>query len=219
MKKYITIFLSLLFLSFQTAKADYAIGLTAGLHMLDASGTETVRTSKAKNNGSHSEDVIVPEVFIEAIGDNGTAFGLAYIPTRDVGSKSRTDSNSEGDSGTYKAEAELENVVQVYIDFPVGSYSIGGIDSSIYVKTGLQHATIATLESLNSGSTYPNEDVLGFTLGVGAKGDLPYGDGVFYKADLTYTDFETYKADSSANNTVEADLEDLAVKFSVGKKF
>ena len=215
MKKYITIFLSLLFLSFQTAKAEMAIGITAGFHMLDASGTETTRQSKEKNNGSHSEEVLVPEVFIEGYADNGAALGIAYIPTRDVGSKSRSDTNSEGDTGTYKAAAELDNVVQIYIDYPVGEY----LGSNIYVKTGIQHATIATLESLNSGSTYPNQDVLGFTLGIGAKGDLAYGDGLFYKADLTYTDFEEYKADSSADNTVTADLEDIALKFSVGKKF
>ena len=215
MKKYITIFLSLLFLSFQTAKAEMAIGITAGFHMLDASGTETTRQSGEKNNGSHSEEVLVPEVFIEEYADNGAALGIAYIPTRDVGSKSRPDTNSEGDTGTYKAAAELDNVVQIYIDYPVGEY----LGSNIYVKTGIQHATIATLESLNSGSTYPNQDVLGFTLGIGAKGDLAYGDGLFYKADLTYTDFEEYKADSSANNSVTADLEDIALKFSVGKTF
>ena len=215
MKKYITIFLSLLFLSFQTAKAEMAIGITAGFHMLDASGTETTRQSKEKNNGSHSEEVLVPEVFIEGYADNGAALGIAYIPTRDVGSKSRSDTNSDGDTGTYKAAAELDNVVQIYIDYPVGEY----LGSNIYVKTGIQHATIATLESLNSGSTYPNQDVLGFTLGIGAKGDLAYGDGLFYKADLTYTDFEEYKADSSANNSVTADLEDIALKFSVGKTF
>ena len=215
MKKYITIFLSLLFLSFQTAKAEMAIGITAGYHMFDASGTETTRQSLEKNNGSHSEEVLVPEVFIEGYADNGAAFGLAYIPTRDVGSKSRSDTNSEGDTGTYKAEAELENVVQVYVDYPVSEY----MGSNVYVKVGIQHATIATLESLNSGSTYPNKDVLGLTLGVGAKGDLAYGDGLFYKADLTYTNFEDYEADSSANNKVSAELEDVALKFSVGKRF
>ena len=91
--------------------------------------------------------------------------------------------------------------------------------SSVYVKAGIQHATIATLESLNSGSTYPNKDVLGLTLGLGAKGDLPYGNNLFYKADLTYTNFEDYEATSSADNKVSAELEDIAVKFSVGYKF
>ena len=56
------------------------------------------------------------EVFIEAISDNGMTVGLSYIPTRDMGSKSRTDSNSEGDSGTYKAQAEVSNVFQFYTD-------------------------------------------------------------------------------------------------------
>lgn len=221
MKKYITILLSLLFLSFQSAKADFAVGVTAAIHMFDASGTETMRNSGTKKNGSHSESVLAPEIFLEAYGENDVAFGLAYLPTKEVGSKSRTDSNSDGDSGTYKAEAELENVVQFYIDFPVGDYSLYGIDSNIYVKTGIQHATLATLESLNSGSAYPNQDLLGFTLGLGAKGDLPYGEGSFYKADLTYTNFEEYKADSDASqpNTIEADLEDIALKFSIGKRF
>ena len=215
MKKYITIFLSLLFISFQSAKAEFAIGLTGAYHMLDASGTETTRQSNEKNSGSHSEEVIVPEVFIEASADNGTVFGLAYIPTRDVGAKSRSDTNSDGDTGTYTADAELDNVVQVYVDVPVTEY----MGSSVYVKAGIQHATIATLESLNSGSTYPNKDVLGLTLGLGAKGDLPYGNNLFYKADLTYTNFEDYEATSSADNKVSAELEDIAVKFSVGYKF
>ena len=89
------------------------------------------------------------------------------------------------------------------------------------MKVGIQHATINTLESLNSGSTYPNEDVLGVTLGVGTKGDLPYGDNLFWKADLTYTNFEDYEAESSSTpaNKVEAELEDVAAKLSIGMKF
>ena len=77
-----------------------------------------------------------------------------------------------------------------------------------------------TLESLNSGSTYPNQDVFGYTLGIGAKGDLPIAN-TFYKADLTYTDFETYSAadEAGTGNKVDADLEDVAVKLSIGYKF
>ena len=143
---------------------------------------------------------------------------LAYIPTRDVGSKSRTDSNSAGDSGTYKAEAELENVVQFYVDIPT-PLNLAGYD--IYTKLGVQHATIATLESLNSGSTYPDQDLLGFTLGLGTKGDLAFGNNTYYKAEVTYTDFENYSAGDEAGtgNRVEADLEDIALKLSVGYKF
>ena len=173
MKRFLTIVLSFLFVSFQAAKAEMGIGITGALHMLDASGTETTRSSNEKNNGTHSEDVLVPEVFIEAISDNGMTVGLSYIPTRDMGSKSRTDSNNDGDSGTYKAAAELDNVFKLYADIPTGTSVVGG---DAYVHLGIQHVTLSTLESLNSGASYPNEDLFGITVGFGLKGDLPYKD-------------------------------------------
>ena len=215
MKRFITILLSFLFISFQSAKAEMGIGLTGAFHMFDVSGTETTRSSGEKNNGSHDEDVGVLEIFAEAMLDNGSTVGVAYIPTRDMGSKSRSDTNSEGDTGTYKAAAELDNVIQFYTDIALPNDVLG---SSLYVKVGVQHATITTLESLNSGSSYPNEDVLGYTVGLGAKGDLPYGNNLYYKADLTYTDFEDYEAQAS-HNKVEAELEDIALKLSLGYKF
>ena len=218
MKKTIAVLLSFLFVTLQTVKADIGVGITGAAHMFDASGTETTRTSGEKNSGSHSNTVVVPEFFIEATDDSGAAIGLSYIPTRDVGSKSRTDTNTNGDSGTYKAEAELDNVIQIYADIPT-SLSVRGFD--VYAKIGIQHATIKTLESLNSGSTYPDEDLLGYTLGIGTKGDLAFGNNLYYKAEATYTNFEEYSADDEAGtgNRVEADLEDIAVKFSIGYKF
>ncbi len=214
MKKNIAIFLSFIFLACQSAKADMAIGITGAMHSIDISGTETTRTSLEKNSTSHSEDVVIPELFVETVGDTVT-FGLSYIPTRDMGSKSRTDSGDES-AGTYKAAAELDNVVQLYVDYSVTEYA----GAEIYLKGGIQHATIVTLESLNSGSTYPNRDVLGYTLGIGAKGDLPIAN-TFYKVDLTYTDFEDYEASAADKNgnKVEAELEDVAAKLSIGYKF
>ena len=218
MKRLIVITLSFLFISFQSVKAEYGVGITGAMHSFDASGTETTRTSLEKNTGEHSEEVIVPELFIEVITDNGGAVGISYIPTRDMGSKSRSDTNSEGDTGTYKADAELDNVIQFYADIPTPMSLVG---NDIYAKVGIQHATIKTMESLNSGSTYPDEDVIGLTLGVGTKGDLAFGNNLYYKAEATYTNFEDYEANDEAGtgNKVEAELEDYALKFSVGYKF
>ena len=221
MKRFITILLSFLFISFQSAKAEVGFGISGAYHMIDVSGTETTRNSGEKNNGSHSEEVLVPELFLEAITDGGAAIGVSYIPTREMGSKSRTDTNptaadSGNDAGTYKASAELDNVVQFYVDYPFAD----AYGATIYGKVGVQHATIVTLESLNSGSTYPDEDVLGLTLGLGAKGDLPYGN-LYYKAEAAFTDFEDYTENDSTNtgNKVTAELEDVSVKLSVGYKF
>ena len=42
---------------------------------------------------------------------------------------------------------------------------------------------------------------------------------LYYKSEITYTNFETYTANGTAGNKVEADLEDLAARISVGYKF
>ncbi len=214
MKKILVIFLSFIFVTFQAAKAEIGIGISGALHMLDGSGTETTRQSGQRNKGSHSEDVGVAEAFIEFIDESGYTVGISYIPTRDVGDKSRSDTNTEGDTGTYRANAELDDLIQLYADIPMTQAY--GLD--IYGKVGLQHATVVTEEDLNSGETYPNKDVYGFTIGLGAKGDLPYG-GLYYKSELTYTDFGQYKAQGTAGNIVNADIESIAARLSVGYKF
>ena len=197
MKKLLTLVSSLFLVSIISAKADLGIGVSGAFHMLEGDGSETTRTSGEVNNGEHSEDVAVPEVFIEMVNDSGAAFGVSYIPVRDLGSKSRSDSNSAGDTGTYKAEAELDNVLQVYGDLPVGDFGAMGTG---YVKLGISHVEVITLESLNSGATYPNKNVFGYTIGLGAKGDVPYGNNLYYKGELTYTNFETYDADGAVNS-------------------
>merc|ERR1711981_295901 len=121
MRKIIAILTPLFLLVTVAAKAEVGIGTTAAYHMLEGDGTETTRDSSEKNTGSHSEDVLVPEIFVEAISGNGFTLGVSYIPTREVGSKSRSDTNSAGDTGTYTAKAEFKNVAQIYTDIPVTS--------------------------------------------------------------------------------------------------
>ena len=216
MKKIITILTPLFLLVTVVAKAEIGVGVTGAYHSFDASGTETTRTSLEKNTGSHSNDVLVPELFVEAISDNGFTLGVSYIPTREMGSKSRTDAESpsdpDGDDGTYTAKAELDNVIQFYADIPLGSYPV-------YLKVGVQHVTLSTLESLNSGTTYPDADLMGYTYGLGHKGDLPYGNNMYYKVEATYTDFDDYTNSATTGNKLEADFDDTAVKLSVGYKF
>ena len=217
MKKLITSISSLLLLTIVSAKAEIGIGISGALHLIDGTGEETTRTSNEVNSGSHDETATVPEVFIEAINDDGLAIGLSYIPTRDMGSKSRTDvADATGrEAGTYTAKAELDNVIKLYTDLPTGKSIAGG---NLYVHLGLQHVELVTLESLNSGAVYPNKNLLGATLGLGIKGDIPYGNNLYYKGEVTYTNFETYEADG-AGNKVSADLEDYAARLSIGYKF
>ena len=216
MRKLITTISSLLLLTIVSAKAEMGIGISGAVHNIDGSGTETTRQSSQVNTGSHDETAEVPEVFVEAISDSGFTVGISYIPTRDMGSKSRTDSETATgrDNGTYTAKAELDNVFKIYTDIPAGSI----VGFPTYVHLGIQHVTLVTLESLNSGASYPNKDLLGATVGLGTKGDLPFGNNLYYKGEVTYTNFETYEADG-AGNKVFADLEDYAARISIGYKF
>ncbi len=211
--KLVSLVSSLMLLATSAFAGNYGIGVTGAFVTFDTDGTETLRDSGNKTSKSISEDVAIPEFFVEYVADNGSAFGLAYVPAEEIGNKSRTDSNSDGDSGTYKAAAEIDSHVQLYADIPVYN--------TIYVTGGLSLTSIVTNESLNSGSSYGNEDVWGYTLGLGIKGDVPVGDGLYYKAAVTYTDFESYEqtAAGSAANKINADVEATALKLSLGYKF
>ena len=217
MKKYIAILLSSLLISTISAKAaEFAIGITGALHSIDTDGQEKLRDSGKITKASKSEDVEVPEVFFEIVGEEGAALGISYVPVRELGTQSRSDANAAGDTGAYKAEAELDDVIQIYVDVPFASVA----SNSIYAKVGVQHATVKTKENLNSGSTYGDDDITGLTLGLGTKADLSFADGLFYKAEVTMTDFiDGYHATPTAGNEITADLESTAVKLSLGYKF
>jgi hypothetical protein len=213
MKKYITIFLSLLFIS--SANADIGIGVSGAIHSMDVSGKETLRQSSKTSTASKSNDASVPEIFVEAFNDSGFAFGLSYIPVRELGKKTRSDANTGGDTGDYTANAELDNVISIYADIPLVSV----MSAKAYAKVGVQHVTIKTLEALNSGTVYADQSVLGTTIGLGVKGDLPFAN-MYAKFEGTYTDFEDYTStDTVSNNKIEADLDETAIRLSLGYKF
>lgn len=214
-KIYAIVFASLLTF---TAKsfAEVGMGITANYAMTSTSGTETLRDSNKLSTTTHDEDVIIPEVFIEFIGDRG-AFGLSYVPVTELGSKSRTDTNTEGSSGTYEGKAEISDHVTVYADWNLSEY----MGSTIYATGGISRATIVSLESISTGgSNYGDENVFGYTVGLGAKGDLPYRDGLYYKASVNYTEYDSYEDSASDNNNkITADTEVTSFKGSIGYKF
>tara|TARA_B110000438_G_C15586490_1_gene551941 strand:+ start:115 stop:774 length:660 start_codon:yes stop_codon:yes gene_type:complete len=219
MKKILAVIFSLSFCTALNA-ADWGMGISAGLHKIDAEGSEILRDSKKVSNANNSEDVVIPEIFLETIVSQNLSFGISYIPTRELGSKSRTENTAVvtgRDNGTYKAEAELKNVFKLYTDVPVGPSFMGG--TNVYAHLGIQHVTVGTLEALNSGTQYPDKDIWGATYGIGVKGDLPLVANMYFKGEVTHTDFEKMEIGSQQGNIVKADLEDTAARLSIGYKF
>jgi len=215
MKKLIAILFASVMFSYNAAMADLAVGVSANFASLDTDGSETELTGDTEvNSTSVSEDVVIPEIFVEAVADNGFAIGLSYIPARELGTKTRTDTSptadtETADAGDYKASAELESLVMLYTDIP--------IVMGTYIKLGVQRASLLTTESLDGGNDYDDADLLGYTVGAGYRGTL--GEA-FYKAEVSYTDFDEYSdISTSLVHKVVADTEITSVRLSAGFTF
>ena len=218
MKKVLTSLLAVLFLT-ASAYAEKRIGISGALTAFNSDGTETVKSSGETNSGDHVEVVIVPSIFVELVNDNGVGVGIDFLPIEaDLGSatNSRADTDTDDSSdtaGDNKVSAELSSHTTVYALVP---FKAG------YLKAGLAMATIDTTETLATGTTYGNEDVTGFMIGAGINREG--GNGTFFRSELTYTDYEeaTFNGSldsDSVRNKVDAEIDALALKLSIGKSF
>ena len=97
------------------AVAENRIGLSASLASFDGSGKETLRQSGNVTNVDHSDDVLVPSIFLETIGDEGLGFGIDYVPVAELGDGVGADDDDAETSGTNKVSAELTSHVTLYV--------------------------------------------------------------------------------------------------------
>jgi opacity protein-like surface antigen len=230
MKKIITILATLMLttMSINYAKAEgYAIGVTGAYNMIKADGTETEGTAAdtSTRTKSVSNNVFTGSVFAEysfanvSYADSGVTVGVKYTPgSADVSDKvfSRTDTavgtgaaGSSSGSVTYKAQAEVENYRNFYLDIP--------LYQSLYVKAGWSQIDVNTKESgASTTGTYGDATLDGVNYGIGFKGE---NGNIVWKFAYEATNFETLNLTSSTSNKIKADLDTSEVNLSVGYKF
>ena len=204
------LFCSVLLVWTTNVKADVQLGVGGILGLVSTDGTETEGTAADTSDRSKSIDEFFAgaDLFIEAVGDNGGALGISYIPFEvDLGSGSRTDTDgddaAENDDGTRTASAELTDFYTIYANMPMGS-------NGFYALLGYHFATVETTETLNE-SSYGNVDIEGYQLGFGKRSDN-------VKYELAYSDFEDIKitATGGGTNSVKADADALTFRISYG---
>ena len=187
---------------------QFGIGFMAG--QLNADGTETEGTAADTSNRSKSFDELFygADLFAEVVGDNGFTIGLSYIPVDiEIGSGSRTDTDgddaAENDDGTRTASADIEDLMTLYTNMPMGS-------NGWYALLGYHMATVTTSETLPN-SSYGNEDITGYQLGLGKRNGNT-------KIELAYSDFEDIDISATGGNTnsVSADADALQLRVSFG---
>ncbi len=192
----------------QAEGLTYGVGFMAG--QLNADGTETEGTAADTSNRSKSFEELFygADIFAEVVGDNGFTVGLSYIPVDiEIGSGSRTDSDgsdpAENDNGTRTASADIEDLITLYTNMPMGS-------DGFYALLGYHMATVKTDETLPN-SSYGNEDINGYQIGFGKRnGNM--------KVELAYSDFEDIEISSTGGgtNSVSANADALQLRVSFG---
>ena len=205
--------------SHSLAEYGVTIGLTGSMAMIDASGTETEGGETTSDEASNNAGV--GSIFVEYndILGSGFSLGVDFIPgSADVSSsiKSRSDANSEGDSATNKAQAEIDGHTTYYATY--------GTDSGAYLKVGYVEADLNTLETLGTGSKYANETLSGWEVGAGVEFDLYTSTvGRFELTHIDYGDISirssVARAGVATNNLIEADLDVTRLSASLGYKF
>jgi len=206
--------------SFAASLSDLSYGASGTLFYYDASGTETTKSSGQTNDESESGFAPMASIFAET--DTGAAIvGLEFMPySAKVGSGSMNSDDDNETSGLNSVDVNFKNHVTLYAEFPNDALIDGG-----FIKAGVHRVTVETDDTLNTGSKYGDEDLTGFMLGLGKRGDTDTGG--FYKiaAEISYYGGETFNAATGGNATGDGsvfnkvELDDLltaGIKFSVG---
>lgn len=201
--------------------AEIRVGVSAGFNMIEAAGNETLKDSSVVTTHTEHANAIVPSVFLELAMANGFGVGIDMITgAADLAGSGKTKNNNSNatsnDTGTNKADAEVDGITTAYL--------IKTFDSGLLVKIGISQADVNTKETLNTGTTYGNASVDGMHYGIGY--ELKRDSGLFFRTTAEVTDFDTINltgtqagATATAFNKISADVDVLAAKLSIGKAF
>ena len=215
--------------SFSTAAlSQISVGISAAYGQMEAEGTETNVTAKAKKSG----DANFPfaSIFAEynvVIDKSWTMIlGLDYIPiSTEIEDTSKADTNLSGGgagsgsnlstTGTKKAKLELENHATLYLQ---PTYSLGG-GLSVFGKVGYSHADLQVTSSNTSTSSTLNkkDDLEGYLVGFGVQKNIDKN--TFVRFEANYTDYDTVTYTDTNNTKFTAEPELYSAKISIGKSF
>ena len=209
--------------SFSTAAlSQISVGISAAYGQMEAEGTETNVTAKAKKSG----DANFPfaSIFAEynvVVDKSWTMIlGLDYIPiSTEIEDTSKADTNlgaaGASTTGTRKAKLELENHATLYLQ---PTYSLGG-GLSVFGKVGYSHADLQVTSSNTSTSSTLNkkDDLEGYLVGFGVQKNIDKN--TFVRFEANYTDYDTVTYTDTNNTKFTAEPELYSAKISIGYSF
>ena len=214
------------------------VGISMGIADVATSGKEvttagTVAGGAANtNNATAANDAVIGSAYVEyAFNDvswgkegNGITIGFNMTPgtaklSRDVQERREVSAKDAATQGAqnevYKAQAEINNLTQTYIELPIFSY--------VYAKFGVSSVDVNTLEQSteDNGDTkahgvYGGASLDGDVFGVGLKG---MSGNLLWKVSYEETDFDTLSITSTTSNKITADIDTEVYGVSLGYRF
>ena len=208
------------------------IGVVGSAVLIEAEGTETLKTTSVKTKGDASALGGLASGYAQyRFGDNGFVLGMNWSPGKtQIGHKSvsRHDASLSGaycatsnacvKNAAQDAKASIENLVGGYIETP------GFTPLGLYLLYSYNELEVKTEESLATKASYPDETINGHGWGIGIKGASD--NGFQYKLAYEVIDWDTINltstaqaAPDSAANTIVADVDTELVRLSFGYNF
>jgi len=199
---------------------SFGVGVTGGAAVLEASGTETLRTNGSTTKKSKRAGSAIGSGYAQVQFGSGWTLGAEYfaggVTLKGKRSEKYDLRNVTSETGDQIAKARTENLISWYAETP-GFTRLG-----LYAKAGYSEFDIKTRENLVTQGTYDDQSGDGWMYGIGFKQGDPEG-GMQVKFEVSYTDFDsitfTNSSDSTGNSTIKVEPELWQGKLAIGYNF
>ena len=188
MKK-ISKILSLVLFSFTLgsfAIAEVKMGFSVSAVDMEPSAKEEKFNAAANNHPAESEEIQVPmgSIFIEkdfgilSLGIDLVPYDLESETLDNVRTVTRGDGNQDS----------TDSKVTVTVETPVMIYALLQNDAGAFIRLGASQANVKTVETITTGSTYPNAEVYGGHVSLGV--EKAFGDqGLSFRVEGGYSEY------------------------------
>lgn len=169
-----------------------SIGISGSKAVYAATGIEKnynesgVLKTTTKEYGAFAPDIA--SVFVELDLNDALSIGVDYVPTT-IDTPQNT-SNDGANENVVKAEFENLTTIYAKVNIPLGG---------LYAKVGYSMVDVNSIETMNSGNSYGNDNTSGYTVGLGYAHEVAAG--VSIRAEITGSDFEDVQTDNGVAST------------------
>ena len=191
-----------------------AVGISGNIGVFAATGTEknysetgTLKTT-VDEHGAFADEF--GSVFVEMALNDTVSVGVDYVPHALETPQNVSNENggsTAGQNNQNTVEAHFEDLTTLYarINLPLGG---------AYLKVGYSQVEVTSIETMNSGNSYGNDNSSGLTVGLGYNHEVANGFSI--RAEVTGSDF----SDVKANNGVAAsgNRNEIIVKEMIGAR-